>query len=212
MRGFVIAVLTLGLIASAAPGDVPDPSNCTCDLDELGRALLIPGGPVPPPNGPWQPNGHADFCVNVRNAANAPINNAIVVILIAGLETGHTCLCDLAETVKHTDMYGNVCFNIPGGGCLKHQYDAFLIRANGVVIRTYDNVMSPDYTGRDDDGIPGRCDLMVTPEDLAAFILAYMGGTGPASCHDYDNDGITGPIDLGVFITAYHGGVGRCPP
>jgi hypothetical protein len=206
MKRLLISLCALALIAGAASADVPDPSNCTSDLDDVGRLLLIPGG-----EDPWQPNSAADFCVNVRNAADAPINNAVVEILVGGQAGNYVGICDFQELVKNTDVAGDVCFNIAGGGCYKGFPDACVIRANGVTIRTYTMVMSPDYTNFDNVGVPGRWDLTVAPTDLASFITAYAGGTGPASCHDYDNNLTTGPTDLAVFVASYYGGTGYCP-
>ena len=106
---------------------------------------------------------------------------------------------------------GTVCFNIAGGGCYKQVPYAVVIRANGVTIREFPAVMSSDYAGWDDEGIPNRWDHQVNPVDFAAFIAAYQGGIGPRSCHDYDNNGVTDPPDLAVFVEAYKGGTNRCP-
>jgi hypothetical protein len=206
MKRLLISVCALALIAGAAFADVPDPSNCTCGLDQVGRLLIIPGGGTP-----WAPNSNATFSVNVRNAANAPINNAVVEVLIGGQGTGEIGICDNQQLTKNTDVAGNVTFNVAGGGCYKNMPDACVIRGNGVIIRTYVDVMSPDYTSNDNVGIPYRWSLTVAPTDLASFVSAYAGGTGPASCHDYDNGGTTGPTDLAVFVASYYGGTGYCP-
>ena len=209
MRILVIAAFAFALATPAAAANIPDPSNCTCTLDHVGRLLLVPGG-----GDPWEANAAATFCVNVRNAANVPVNNALVEILVGGQAGNYTGIASYGGpwTLGNSDASGTVCFNIPGGGCYKHQPEACVIRANGVTIRQYTAVMSPDYTGTDDYGVPGRWDCRVTPEDLAAFIMGYYGGTGPARCQDYDNDGTTGPTDLSVFVSAYYGGTGHCPP
>jgi hypothetical protein len=209
MRIMLLVLLTFGSVAMAVADDVPDPTNCTCTLDEVGRCLLCPGG-----GNPWGPCAASAFCVNVRNAANAPINNAVVEILVGGQAGNYTGIASYGGpwTIGNTDASGTVCFNIPGGGCYKHQPDACVIRANGVIVRQYTAVTSPDYTASDDYGIPGRWDCLVTPTDLAAFIACYQGGTGPVCCQDYDNNGTTGPTDLAVFVSAYYGGTGHCPP
>jgi hypothetical protein len=214
MKRLLISVCALALIAGAAFATVPEPSNCSCTLDGVGRMLLIPGGPTPPPSGPWSNNGNATFSVNVRNAANAPINNAVVEVLVGGLADGYTGLCAYQDDglVKNTNVSGDVTFNVQGGGCFKYQSDAAQIRANGVIIRTYNHVMSPDYTGSTDVPATYLWSLTVNPQDLAAFVAAYQGGTGPASCHDYGNDGTTDPTDLAVFSSSYYGGVGACGP
>ena len=147
----------------------------------------------------------------MRNAANQPINNAVVEILIGGLADGYVGICPDQTLVANTNADGEVCFNIAGGGCYKHHPDAVVIRANGIPIREYAHVMSSDYAGWDDDGIPGRWDHQVNPQDLAAFAAAYQGGNGPRSCHDYDNSLVTDPADLAVFVEAYKGGQNRCP-
>jgi hypothetical protein len=207
MKHFLFSVCALALIAGSAYADVPDPSNCSCSLDGPERMLMIPGG-----GSPWAPNGNGNFTINVRNAANAPINNAVVEILVARQpEYDKTCYDGAPWTVSNTDAAGNVTMNVPGGGCTKNYIDAVVIRANGVDIREYEHVMSPDYAATDNDGISGRWDHLVNPVDLASFVGAYKGGTGPASCHDYDNDGTTNPTDLAVFVSAYYGGTGFCP-
>jgi hypothetical protein len=71
--------------------------------------------------------------------------------------------------------------------------------------------MSSDYVGTGDDGQADRWDFLVAPADLSSFVAAYQGGAGPASCHDYDNNGTTDPGDLAVFIAAYKGGANFCP-
>jgi hypothetical protein len=73
--------------------------------------------------------------------------------------------------------------------------------------------MSPDYAASDDHGIPGRWNLRVSPVDLAAFVVSYMGGVGTTGlCHDYDNNGVVGPSDFATFASAYKGGVNFCNP
>jgi hypothetical protein len=89
--------------------------------------------------------------------------------------------------------------------------NAGVIRANGVDIRNWMAVMSPDYVGNDNAGVPNNSDLLVNPQDLGAFVGRYQGGIGPASCHDYNNSGTTGPEDLSTFTQSYKGGTNRCP-
>ena len=202
MKRFLMIVCALALVATAAYADVPDPSNCETTLDGVERIYLCPDG--------LGDCSASDFCITVRNAANAPINNAVVEILIGGQPT-YTGLCSGQTTVANTDIGGYVCFNIAGGGCYKHQTDAGVIRANGIDIREFEAVMSSDYVGTGDVGVADRWNLSVAPDDLSSFVAAYMGGAGPASCHDYDNNGTTDPADLSVFVAAYKGGANFCP-
>jgi hypothetical protein len=213
MRSGTFLIVGLCLLLVTAPvrsQDTPDPSNCYCTLDETQRLLLIPGGPSPPPDGPWAPLHYSAFSVEVRNAQGEPISDAVVEILVAGQDDWTTCICANQDLVKTTDPNGYVSFNIAGGGCRKHRPDGCVIRANDIIIRTYDAVMSPDYWAYDDYGRPGYCSWTVNPHDLAGFVGAYHGGGGPASCHDYNNDGTTDPTDLGIFIQSYFSGTGYC--
>ena len=210
MKRFLFSVCALALISGAAFADVPDPSNCTCTLDATGRLLMIPGGPVA---SVWQKNTNADFSLIVRNAANAPINNCVVEVLVGGQAGLFTGLCSYQSMglIRNTDAGGNVSFNVQGGGCYKHQPDACTIRGNGVIIRTYDMVMSPDYTGTDDNGLASRWSLTVTPSDLASFVVAYQGGIGPASCHDYDGNNAMNAGDFSIFGAVWDSGLRNCP-
>jgi hypothetical protein len=209
MKRLLMSFFALALVAGAAYADVPDPSQCECTLDENARLLLIPGGDT---NEVWGTVGQGDFTLHIVNAAGNDIPDAVVEVII-----GHqpdylqTCYDGSPWTVKNTDGAGMVEFNIPGGGCKKHTVDVVQIRANGVDIREYEHVMSPDYLGTDDNGYTGFWSLTVAPADLAAFNASYQGGIGPPSCHDYDNNLTTGPADFAVFSQSYFGGTGYCP-
>jgi hypothetical protein len=184
--------------------DLPDPACVQCSLDPVERLLLIPDE---------SGNLHAEFSVTVIDMwdCTTPIVGAVVEVLIGGQAGGMTRLCSGASTIGITDENGYVTFNVAGGGCYKG-ISAVQIRANGVTIREYYAIVSPDYAGWDNEGIPGRSDLAMTPVDLAAFAAAYQGGEGPASCHDYDNNGATDPPDLAVFVSAFGGGATFCTP
>jgi hypothetical protein len=213
MRGSICPILGLWLLLTPVVvhgQNIPDPWHCECTLDETMRLLMIPGGPTPPPDGPWAPSPPADFSVKIRNAQGIPVNNAVVEVIVGGQAGSYVAICSNQDLVKTTDVSGDVSFNIAGGGCYKHQPDACVIRANGVTIRTYDAVMSPGYLNWDDNGIEGHWSFIVNPNYLAAFIMAYQHGVGPPSCHDYDNNQITDPRDLAVFIQSYYGGTGYC--
>lgn len=205
MKCLVVSLFAIAVVASSVYAlDLPDPACCTSTLDSTMRVLLVPDA-----NG----NPHAEFEVTIINFLNCdePIVGAVVDVLIGGQVDGKVRLCDAATLHEITDENGVARFNISGGGCFKDQF-AVQIRANGIEIRRYDAVVSPDYTGWDNDGIAGRSSLSMTPEDLAAFATAYQGGSGSASCHDYDNNGLTDPPDLAVFVSAYGGGGTYCDP
>lgn len=202
MKRLLMFVCALAL-ATAAYADVPDPSNCSSTLDQTGRLYMCPDGLGDCPA--------ANFSVVIRNAANNPINNAVVEILIAGQVDGYTIICSGQTLTDNTDASGTVSFNVGGGGCFKGT-NACVIRANGVEVRSYDTVVSADYAFSNNGGNIGG-DYDVDPIDLGAFVGAYQGGVGPVSCHDYDNllNPGTGPTDLGTFVAAYKGGINFCP-
>jgi hypothetical protein len=165
-------------------------------------------------HGTWQhPLG--EFTVELYDIAGLPVAPSAVSVTLGGQATDHIMLCPTA--ILSQSHIGNVyTFNIPGSGCYKHQPGAVIIEAddltgNWITIRSYLHIMSSDYDGRDDVGVPGRWNGCVDPSDLAAFVQAFQGGIGPASCHDYDNSGGTTPPDLAYFVTAYRGGVNCCP-
>lgn len=197
-------LLLLACIVSAqAIADVPGCEFCECSLDETERLLMVPdseGHPV------------CEFTVRVIDGWTCNvIPYGVVEVLVGGMMTDHTRICDGYHAVQYADSEGLARFRIPGGGCYRGP-DAVVIRANGVPCREYDVVLSPDYAGWDFAGEPNLWDLAVDPVDLAAFATAYQGGTGPASCHDYDNNGTTDPQDLAVFVAAYRGGTTNCLP
>ncbi len=202
--GLFILVALLLTTALTAAADLPDPC-CSTSIDGTGRLLLIPD------EDGTDPHPAASFWVIVRNGDCIPIQNAVVEVLIGGQADGKVRLCGSAVTVGTTDADGYVEFNIPGGGCYKGEA-AGIIRANGVTIRHFYAVVSPDYAGSDNEGIAGYWSLSINPSDLAGFVLAYQGGVGPTSCHDYSNDGTVGPGDLATFVSAWSGGTRSCTP
>lgn len=209
MKRLFLILGVLALVASAATADVPDASQSSTTLDLPGRLYLCPNQDMPDDASECD---QADFTVIVRNAAGNTIANAVVEILVGCQVDERVRLCTSNVLVKNTNAVGEVSFNIGGGGCCKGEPGAAVIRANGVTLRSFDKVMSADYSEFDNVGNPNRSDLDVDPVDLAAFVQAYQGGAGPASCHDYDNSGGTDPVDLAAFVEAYDGGANWCSP
>ncbi len=204
MKRLIFVLCLLGIAASAAVADVPDPSNCQTSLDNLirPRLLLIPNLPTP--------ETYGAFTVTVRNASGLAINNAVVVIEIGGIVDNKVVLCSGALTTGNTNASGIVSFNIPGGGCYKGT-GAFTIRANGVAIREYTSVESPDYAAFDNNGVAGRWSRSITVTDFSAFGQAWQNGTGPASCHDYDGNNAMNVGDFATFGGVWDGGLRNCP-
>ncbi len=93
-----------------------------------------------------------------------------------------------------TDQTGHVTITIAAMGCVDTSPSAAVIKVNGVTIRLYSNVKSPDFDGV---GGSGRVDLA----DLLIFAAEFNGG--PAACHDYTNDSVTNLSDLVIFGEAF---------
>jgi hypothetical protein len=200
MRLIVMLSMLLGISAGIAAADLDLPCVSTT-LDVSQRLLLIPD------NDGSDPSVFGAFTVTIKNNQCVPIEHAAVEILIAGGEK--TRLCGDAVNVQYTDAAGVATFNIPGGGCVKGR-DAILIRANGVTVRSFESVVSPDYAGWDNTGVPNRWSLSVSVVDFAAFATAVHNGG--SSCHDYDNNGTTGATDMSVFGQIWSGGSRMCAP
>jgi hypothetical protein len=187
MRNAVLTVLGLVLCIGVANATVPEVDLCSvapCD-DFLGVVLY------PQPNA----GGAAEFTVNARNADNDPIPNAFVELTLG--TPGNHMLCSDAVMTGTTDAAGNVTFAISGGGCTMGA-DAFTVKVNGVNIRTFENVKSPDYAPGSNGNV-----------ELADFI--YFGNqmsTSAAGCADYYNTGATG---LGSFIVFGEAFTHQCP-
>lgn len=203
MKRLFLIFGVLALVASAANADVPDASTSTTTLDDTGRLYLCPNGYA----GPCVQSG---FTITVRNAAGNTISNAVVEVLVGCQVDNRVNLCASNVLTGNTNGVGEISFNIGGGGCCKGESGAAVIRANGVEIRSFENVMSADYSVFDNIGEADKSDLRVNPVDLAAFVNAYQGGVGPASCHDYNNQNGTDPVDLSTFVEAYKGGANFC--
>lgn len=200
MKRLIFVLCLTAIAASTSFADVPDPANCLTTIDAVQRVLLIPGSPL---------EAAGTFTVTVRNAAGNPINNAVVSVEVGGLADSKTVLCSNAVTQLNTNASGIVTFNVTGGGCLK-QAGAVVIRANGVEIRSFPAVMSPDYTGTDNAGIANRWSKSITAADFSAFGQSF--GLGGARCHDYDNNGVMGAADFSVFGQVWDGGTRNCLP
>lgn len=203
MKRLLMVFCALALVATVANADVPDPSKCSTSLDTPKALYLCPDG--------LGDCTTSTFTFTVKNASGVAINNCVVEILVGSSGAGGNIkICPLQTLTANTNPSGNVTFNIGGGGCNKVT-NAAVIRANGVDIRNWNAVMSSDYTNIDNLGAgPTYSDLKVAPADFTTFVAAYKGGTGPASCHDYDNNTTTGPSDFTVFVGAYKGGTNKC--
>lgn len=179
MKKVLSALFVLALCSTAAMADVPSPERCSVDpADALSGVVLAPDTPGVIPISVYN--------VVVRNVDNLPIENALVEFVFGpGIQ-----FCTTADNDGVTNAAGEVTITLRGGGCLDEVGGAVAVLANGIEIRTYNNVKSPDFDGVGPDGAVGLPDL-----------IAFR--TPPASCHDYNNDGTVALSDLIIFVSAY---------
>jgi opacity protein-like surface antigen len=181
MKKFAMAILGVALCSSAAFATVPSPVFCTViPADDLGGLFLAPSSPAPAPA--------SINVVTVRNSSNNVIENATVVVTL----TAANVVCGSTVLTGTTDAAGQVSLTLGGGGCAHSVPLSGVVKANGITIRAYENVKSPDY-----DGAAGN--LNVELPDLITFAAEFLGAPGTGTCHDYNNDDTTGLPELVLF-------------
>jgi hypothetical protein len=195
------------LAASAAFASVPSPANsvtppCVSLVGDNGSGVIDPAG---------------NFTVTVRDLANLPINNSLVVVDFSGCsglqicdanDAGRTVDCGTQTVRGFTGVGGTITFHIKGhannsggnqapfGG-----YNTGKIFADGVLLS------SPSVSAFDHDG--GG----MGPADLSAWLGDFFGGNNP-SRSDYDCSGPPlGPADLSTWLTVFFlsGSTNNCP-
>jgi hypothetical protein len=108
-------------------------------------------------------------------------------------------VCGETSLTGTTDENGQVTLILGGGGCAAGIPLSSLIKVNGMTIRAFADVKSPDQNG----------DLRVDLGDLVTFSSEFLGLDGV--CHDYNNDGVTGLPELVIFGPAFTAG-NHCSP
>ena len=166
-----------------ATSDVPDPSHCVVTpADAMNGMVAAPRLP--------QPVQASKLDIAVLNQSDLPMVGASVVVLLGASNP----LCPTAVLAGTTDATGHVTITVDAMGCLDTSPLAGMIKANGVTIRAYVNVKSPDFDGASGNGRVNLADLLV-------FAAEFNGG--PAGCHDYNNDNTTNLTDLVIFGQAF---------
>ncbi len=177
-----LLVIALAAAPTADPPDtsyVPDPNYCTVvPCDQMLGILTTPFHGTGPEV--------TRFVVTVLIDPVTPVPNAFVEIIM--MQPGSHFCCPNVQLSGITNAEGQVTFNLSMGGCALAT-QAVRILANGVVIRIYPRLLSPDYDGLGD----GEVSLT----DFAFFGAAYIAGA--PGCTDYYNDGATGIDDFSGF-------------
>lgn len=194
------------LTASAAFASVPSPANsnapaCVALVGNSAGTIDVAG----------------QFTVTVRDLANLPINNSLVVVDFSGASSlqlcssgafaGVTLDCGTQTARAFTGAGGTVTFRIAGhaanvGGNQPPYplYNDGKIFADGVLLR------SPTVVAFDHDGNG------MGAADLGSWLGDFFGGNNPSRA-DYDCTGNLGASDLGVWLTTFfaNGSVTGCP-
>ena len=194
------------LVAGAAFASVPSPTNssapaCVALVGNSGGVIDAAG----------------QFTVTVKDIANLPINNSLVVVDFSGASgltlcsngafAGVTIDCGTQTARAFTGPGGTVTFRIAGhannvGGNVAPyaSYNDGKIFADGVLIK------SPTINAYDHDGNG------VGGPDLSAWLGDFFGGNNP-SRSDYDCSGGVGGPDLSAWLGVFFGSgsVTNCP-
>lgn len=188
MKKLLSALFLLALCSSLAVANVPDPSKCTVTPDLNNGVLIAPGN-----------LSGTTLSVTVRNASNNPIPNANVSVVF----NSAIRICTNAVHTGVTNASGFCSINLRGGGCINTATTgACVVIANGIQIKAYVKVKSPDNASHDTSVPSGS----VTIADLPFFADEFKG-VAAAGCHDYTNDGVVSTSDLPLFGDSFKGGL-----
>ncbi len=194
------------LAASAAFASVPSPANSN-----------VPGCVALVGNSAGTIDAAGQFTVTVRDLANLPINNSLVVVDFSGARSAQLCNtgafagvtidCGTQTARAFTGAGGTVTFRIAGHaanvGGNQPPYPAYndgKIYADGVLLGS-PTVQTFDH---DANGMGAS--------DLGAWLGDFFGGNNPSRA-DYDCTGNLGASDLGVWLTVFFAGgsPSNCP-
>jgi hypothetical protein len=182
MKKLLSALFVLALCSSVAFATVPDPSKCTVvPADALNGVVLCPDSP--------SAIAATNYTITVKNTSGNPISGASVVIEFPA--PTNIRFCTTAVNTGTTNASGVCVITLRGGGCQRTSGSTYaaVVKANGVVLRSYYNAKSPDYDGVGPNGLVNLSDL-----------LAFRGAVG---CHDYDNSGTMTLSDTLIFAPGY---------
>jgi hypothetical protein len=156
---------------------------------------------TPGPNGIFiapGPTPGTTLTITVRNCDGLPMAGVTASV------TFHPAIrvCTNATHYGVTNTVGVCTIQMRGGGCVMNTPDAGVVWADGVKLRSYPNVKSPDNAAHNSS----QSDLSVLVTDLGYFADEFKA-VAPPGCHDYDNDGDCDVVDLTYFGDAFKLGV-----
>jgi len=188
MNKLLSAVVLLALVTSVGWADVPDPEYCQVLPVDGYDFQRLTGLPVE------DGSSYAEIDVYVRASGGVDIENAFVEIVFDPACDDALCMCTNFVTTGSTAANGLVEFNLKFGGCCEYPVAA-IIWADGVQIRGYEVVVSPDRYGSPLGGANCATEL----DDFADFV----NNRDMPGCTDYTGDGTTNLADFAVFADAW---------
>ncbi len=181
----VMSMLILSVLKAGA--DQPHIGECVVSPCDDFMGVVIYPQPIP--------GGAAEFTVTVQTDEGVPFTAAFVEVWFG--QPSALQLCDDAQLTATTNYNGTATFAISGGGCID-EVDAVIIKVNGVELRNYPSIKSPDFA-------PGGNGVV----ELSDFIcFGNAMATGAGGCTDYYNEGVTG---LSAFIVFGEAWTRSCP-
>lgn len=183
-------LLSCALLAApiVARAETPDPTMCVITpADNLNGPFVCPSAPEPVPA--------SVLNILALTPGGVPIAGAAVAVVFTS--AFHACADAVLTGV--TDGDGRVSIVVSGSECAEGVSGSCAIKINGVTIRDYRNIKSPD----------GDVNGVVDLSDLIRFASEF-NGVEPARCHDYNNDHAVNLIDLSLFAASF-GRASHCP-
>ncbi len=191
MKRLLTLLGVLAVVAGTSWAGIPEPDNCSvmpCDGLDYPRIFGSPDLPGAV--------GYANLDIYVRDHWDNPIQDEQVQVLIEPVclvENGGAVVTCHDSYTGTTDEDGHVVINMALGGCCSGGTVAQIVCLN-VVIRAYEDIVSPDYDGTTGDGA-------VNAMDLAYF--GVQSGAGSPGCTDYNGDGTTNALDVAYFGSSW---------
>jgi hypothetical protein len=211
MKRLLSALILLALAGGAASASVPDADNSTVAPSDGFVTPRLVGIPSDDDKTSLAEGWISNTVVTVMDGDSppAPIESSWVTLTIIGPDT-NLCFCDLYPHVwaGWTDASGRVVLYQPFGGCSWDVGDNVVIQADGIPLRLYEWIVSPDWN--QDFG-----DCIMSGADFTVFGWAWSGDPSNIQplCSDYNGDGLITGSDFTVFGFAWsEGGCTGTPP
>ncbi len=189
MKKLLYALVVLALCSSVAMASVPSPENSSVATDFNNGVILVPH------DGRSAPYAASVLTITVKNSANNPIEGALVEVTLHG----NIALCTSFVPTAVTDASGVAQITLAGAGCVHNTANAAVVRANGVIIRTFANAKSPANMDPDGNSPTASVGLQALTVFQDAFNAAY-----PGSCTDITNNNETGLGDLTIVVDCFN--------